>query len=195
MPFQQIQLIIMGTRNKIFNLILVTALISCKCDNEVVEGRYENKALKYFYIIDCNTNHITEYGHYTIDGELGFGLAYIDGIPQKPFIGSPWIHLIWEKSNHFLGDTIALEIDIATPPKLTSKFSIHSDEGVVIDFPKDSTFNYFIYANDSIETFQLRLTYYLDGVKWVTVKKQLTIECESPPRPRLSDNGNEDGMK
>lgn len=158
-------------------LVFSLMFLGCVCESDRYEEKYKNGNIKRSFLKDCNGDYL-KYEHYSIDNRLAFELEYIENKPQKGFEGSPWVHLIWDKADHLLGDSINLKIDIVTPPLLTYKFVIIDDQSEEIEYENDERYYYSTIANDSLETFLLKIVYFYNQEKWVTVKKQISIHCE-----------------
>lgn len=150
-------------------------LDGCNCDLVKEKEYYEKGEVKSIITKDCYDNFIG-YEHFTIDGELAFSLRYENGVPQKPFEGLPWVHIIWNKSDYFCGDSLVVEVDLASPPLLDVEFSLEDDQGI-IEFSK-KPYVYRRLINSDLKYLRLKAEFRLNGEKWATIRRRIDLECE-----------------
>jgi hypothetical protein len=77
-----------------------------------------------------------------------------------------------------LGDTIYLEIEMVSPPKITIELTVEDDKGTSNLSVVNGNYIYKSIANDTIENIQLKAIFFFDNEKWATVKKTIRIECK-----------------
>src|SRR5688572_32996705 len=107
-------------QNLLLHVLIFCGLCSCKCDTVLNKTFYDSGKVKTITTENCK-HEILKYEHYTMDGQLAFSLNYVNSVPQEPLQGRPWVHLVWNTMDPFLGDTINLEIDLIKPPKMEVK--------------------------------------------------------------------------
>jgi hypothetical protein len=156
--------------------LLLLGLLGCQCDT--IEDKTLYKEGNPKIVITKNCKEVLKYEHYTVDGELAFTLKYDKSEPQKPFEGRPWVHLIWKDMQPSLGDTIYLEIEMVSPPKITIELTVEDDKGTSNLSVVNGNYIYKSIANDTIENIQLKAIFFFDNEKWATVKKTIRIECK-----------------
>lgn len=175
-------------------LLYLVQLYSCKCASHEESTYYGNARIRTTTEKDCN-NNLLRFASYQFDSTCDvFELYYDKGRPDT-MCGRPWTHVIWNKEEYYVGDTVELIIDVAEPPLLESEFNITDNDGNT-EFAIMNSYNfkwtrngkneeflvpgrYYKYqtiVNDTFEEIKLKNTYrYLDK-SWATVTRSQKIK-------------------
>lgn len=166
---------------KKFGFILIVLIAAgCEeddiCNDIIEENYYSNDSVMTRVISDCK-GVLKSFEHLNIDGDNCFKIDYTKINSNKCYIGKPWIHQIWNESIYEVGDTILFYIDVSKPPNFDLILTINGKE---IKNQKKMRQGMSVYEFSRIkemdnEKLQMKVVYYLDGIKWITFKRSIDL--------------------